>query len=138
MAFMRAYVSDHTHRFLVADTLDEPVMCGPNSIDLPEGTYDEGTYDDVHTMCLEQAIVVCTLFNEYRIDRFEIVEKYWGNLSAPGYMDQTDYVLGDTRADVAAELLNMYFDDLDDNVLDEEEIVDVAFLESLLETEEVL
>ena len=136
MAFMRAYVSDHTHRFLVADTLEDPVMCGPNHIDLPEGTYDEGTYDEGaydegtydkdHTMCLEQAIVVCALFNEYRIDRFEIVEKYWGNLSAPGYMDQTDYVLGDTRADVAAELLFMHFDG--DYDLDEEEIADVAFL----------
>ena len=136
MAFMRAYVSEHTHRFLVADTLEDPVMCGPNHIDLPEGTYDEGTYDEDHTMCLEQAIVVCALFNEYRIDRFEIVEKYWGNLSAPGYMDQTDYVLGDTRADVAAELLFMHFDG--DYDLDEEEIADVAFLESLLETEDVL
>jgi hypothetical protein len=47
-------------------------------------------------------------------------------------------VLGDTRSEVAAELLNMYFDDLDDSDLDEEEIIDVAFLESLLETEEVL
>ncbi len=129
MAFMRAYVSDHTHRFLVADTLDESVMCGPNRINLPVGTYDED-----HTMCLDQALTVHWLLDEYKVSRFEIVEKYWGNLSAPGYMDQTDYVLGDTRAEVAAELLFMHFDG--DYDLDEEEIVDVAFLESLLEIEE--
>jgi hypothetical protein len=128
MAFMRAYVSDHTHRFLVADTIDEPVMCGPNHINLPVGTYDAD-----HTMWLDQALTVHWLLDEYGITEFEIVEKYWGNLSVPGYMDQTDYVLGDTRAEVAAELLNMHFDG--DYDLDEEEVVDVAFLESLLEAD---
>jgi len=39
MAFMRAYVSEHTHRFLVSDSINDPVMCEYNHIDLPVGTY---------------------------------------------------------------------------------------------------
>lgn len=128
MAFMRAYVSDHTNRFLVSDSINDPVMCDYNHIDLPVGTYDE---DD-----LPRAADWPT--DVQFVPRFEIVEKYWGRMEAPGYLDCSDFVLGDTRSEVAAELLNMYFDDLDDSDLDEEEIIDVAFLESLLETEEVL
>ncbi len=127
MAFMRAYVSQYPDRFMVSDSINDPVMCDYNHIDLPVGTYDED--DD-----LPSAVDWPT--DVQFVPRFEIVEKYWGRMEAPGRSSCSDFVLGDTRADVAAELLFMHFDG--DYDLDEEEIADVAFLESLLETEEVL
>jgi len=127
MAFMRAFVSTNTQRFLLADNLDEPVMCGPNHIYLEPGLYDE---DD--TMPVARAHTVLSLLDEYKVSRFEIVEKYWGRMEAPGYLDASDFVIGDTRAEVAQQLIDMYFDGGYEG-LDEEGIVDSAFLECLVQ-----
>jgi hypothetical protein len=130
MAFMRAYVSEHTHRFLVSDSINDPVMCEYNHIDLPVGTYDE---DDDLPRAADWPTDV------QFVPRFEIVEKYWGRMEAPGYLDCSDFVMGDTRAEVAAELLNMHFEGgfegsfAAGNDLDEGEVVDVAFLECLVQ-----
>jgi len=62
MAFMRAFVSTNTQRFLLADNLDEPVMCGPNHIYLEPGLYDE---DD--TMPVARAHTVLSLLDEYKV-----------------------------------------------------------------------
>jgi hypothetical protein len=61
----------------------------------------------------------------------EVVDKFdgfAGGLSAPGYMDQTEPVYGETKAEVAQELLDMYFDQED---MDDEELADMEWLEGV-------
>jgi len=53
-------------------------------------------------------------------------------MEAPGYLDASDFVIGDTRAEVAQQLIDMYFDGGYEG-LDEEGIVDSAFLECLVQ-----
>jgi hypothetical protein len=45
------------------------------------------------------------VFKEYSIKQFEIIYAFHGLLEAPGYMDQTDYYFGDSRAEVAEDLI---------------------------------
>ena len=130
MAFMTARVSDTQDYFLTSGDLEEYVFCKYNGIDLPVGTYD----DDMDPIeGLEENInEVFKMFPT--ISQFEVVYQYWGQLSASGYMDQTDYALGDTQAEVAQQLLDMYFDG-EDEYMDDEERADREWLESIVEGE---
>lgn len=132
MAFMTARVSDTKDYFLTSEDLEEYVFCKYNGIDLPVGTYtdDMDPPDDE-----ELAEAIAEVFKEFpNISQFEIVHKYWGQLSASGYMDRTDYVLGDTQAEVAQQLLDMYFYGYDED-MDDEERADREWLESIVEGE---
>ncbi len=132
MAFMTARVSDTQDYFLTSGDLEEYVFCKYNGIDLPVGTYtdDMDPPDDE-----ELAEAIAEVFKEFpNILQFEIVYQYWGQLSASGYMDQTDYVLGDTQAEVAQQLLDMYFDG-EDEYMDDEERADREWLVSIVEGE---
>jgi len=63
----------------------------------------------------------------------EIVEEFKGfagGLSAPGYMDQTDPIYGETMAEVAEQLLYMYFDEPEED-MDEDELADLEWLEGI-------
>lgn len=124
MAFMRAEVGEYKELFLISDEKDEALFCEYNAINLPPGEYDiddefpedDNKYDD----WLEAR----RIFDNFGINRsFEIVEKFWGVLSAPGYMDRSDYCLGDTQAEVAEQMLDLFFDgpveDMDDDELDD-------------------
>jgi hypothetical protein len=137
MAFMTARVSDTRDYFLTSEDLEECVFCKYNSIGLPVGVYsvdDEppsgehapewDTYEDSRVVFMSLP----------QVNSFEIVYKFWGQLSASGYMDQTDYVLGDTQAEVAQQLLDMYFDG-EDEYMDDEERADREWLESIVEGE---
>lgn len=132
MAFMTARVSDTKDYFLTSEDLEEYVFCKYNGIDLPVGTYD----DDMDPPDDEElAEAIAEVFKEFpNISQFEIVHQYWGQLSASGYMDQTDYVLGDTQAEVAQQLLDMYFDG-EDEYMDDDERADREWLESIVEGE---
>ncbi len=132
MAFMTARVSDTQDYFLISEDLEECIFCKYNGIDLPVGTYtdDMDPPDDE-----ELAEAIAEVFKEFpNISQFEIVYQYWGQLSASGYMDQTDYFLGDTQAEVAQQLLDMYFDG-EDEYMDDEERADREWLESIVEGE---
>lgn len=132
MAFMTARVSDTKDYFLISEGMEEYVFCKYNGIDLPVGTYDDDI-PPLDNMELYEAIT--HVFKEFpNISQFEIVYQYWGQLSASGYMDQTDYVLGDTQAEVAQQLLDMYFDG-EDEYMDDEERADREWLESIVEGE---
>ena len=132
MAFMTARVSDTQDYFLISEDLEECIFCKYNGIDLPVGTYDDDM-DLLNDEEMDEAINnVFKMFPE--ISQFEIVYKFWGQLSASGYMDQTDYVLGDTQAEVAQQLLDMYFDG-EDEYMDDEERADREWLESIVEGE---
>ena len=132
MAFMTARVSDTKDYFLLSEDLEEYVFCKYNGIDLPVGTYTDDM-DPPDDGILAEAIA--EVFKEFpTISQFEIVHKFWGQLSASGYMDQTDYFLGDTQAEVAQQLLDMYFDG-EDEYMDDEERADREWLESIVEGE---
>lgn len=129
MAFMTAIVSDVQEYFLISDDLENAVFCKYNGINLPAGVYD----DDMDPPDDEElAEAIAEFFKRAsNVSQFEIVFKYWGQLSAPGSMDQTDYVLGDTPGDVAQQLLDMYFDG-EDEYMDDEQRVDRDWLESIV------
>ena len=132
MAFMTAAVSNDKDYFLISDDLDNAIFSKYNGINLPAGVYDDGMDlpDDE-----ELAETIAKVFKVFpNISQFEIVFKYWGQLSAPGYMDQTDYVLGDTPGDVAQQLLDMYFDG-EDEYMDDDERADRDWLESIVNEE---
>ena len=133
MAFLTARVSDTKDYFLTSGDLEEYVFCKYNGIHLPVGLYDDDmdSPDDAE----ELAEAIAEVFKEFpTISQFEIVHKFWGQLSASGYMDMTDYVLGDTQAEVAQQLLDMYFDG-EDEYMDDEERADREWLESIVEGE---
>lgn len=128
MAFMSSTISAHKDLFLVSDDLEDAFLM-PH-LALPVGQYDE---DEDHGDL--QGQVDCYL-SEYNLSEFEVVEKFWGQLSAPGYMDRTDFVLGDSQAEVAQQLLDLYFEGRDPDYMDEVEREDMAWLESIAQGEE--
>ncbi len=134
MAFMSVAMGEHKEYFLISDELEECVFCKYNGIGLPVGTYD----DDMDPPGDEElAWEIANVFNMFpSVRQFEVVYMFWGNLSAPGYMDQTDYVLGDTQEDVAQQLLDMYFDG-DDEYMDDEQRADREWLEVIIKGGEV-
>lgn len=132
MAFMSAAVSTHKEFFLISDKLEDAINLEYEGVDLPVGRYDDNTLDEVDDFTEDQLSDIKKMLNRFGIDSFEVVHKFSGELSAPGYLDRTDYFLGDTRADVAQQLLDMFFDD---EYLDPEEIADRAWLESIIEEE---
>jgi len=137
MAFMRAQVSLNKEMFLVSDDLDEVLFCKYNEIDLPPGQYsihDEAPEDDSEFENWVESARIAEILGI--IHSFEIVEKFWGMLSAPGYMDRTDYILGDSLADVAQQMLDTYYyGDTED--MDEDERDDISMLMEMIDAEEV-
>ena len=127
MAFMRANVSETPERFMISDSLDETIFCKYSNIWLPVGLY-EAENDLPDDAFADEVGYVFDMFP--KMDKFEIVYMFWGQLSAPGYMDQTDYVLGDSRGDVAQQLLDMYFDG-DEEYMDSDEKQDKEWLEDI-------
>lgn len=137
MAFMRAEIGDYKELFLISDELEEVLFCEYNQINLPPGQYnveDEAPEDDSE---FDYWMEASQIFDNFGIKRsFEIVEKFWGMMSAPGYMDRSDYILGNTQAEVAEQMLDMFFDgDIED--MDDDERADVSMLMEMIEAEEM-
>jgi hypothetical protein len=132
MAFMTASVSYQKDYFMISDDLEESVFCKYNGIHLPEGHYDEDD-DPLEDEDLQDRIN--DVYMEYHVSSFDIIYKYYGQLEAPGYMDQTDYVFGDSQAEVAQQLLDMYYDG-EVEYMDEGEKADMEFLQGIIDEEE--
>ena len=137
MAFMRARIGDYKELFLISDDLGESLFCKYNQINLPPGQYnveDEAPEDDSE---FDYWMEATRIFDDFSIkSSFEIVEKFWGMMSAPGYMDRSDYILGNTQAEVAEQMLGMFFDgDIED--MDDDERADVSMLMEMIEAEEM-
>ncbi len=128
MAFMRAAVSDTKDYFLISEDLEESVSCKWNGVGLPVGEYRE---DDDPLEDDEMQETVDRIFKEYSIKRFESIYAFHGLLEAPGYLDQTDYYFGDSRAEVAEYLIAVFFDG-EKECMDEDELEDLAWLESIV------
>jgi hypothetical protein len=73
-------------------------------------------------------------FREKDIDDFEILYQYWGWMSAPGYMDRSDVFLGESYAEIADQLLEMFYDG-DPEYLDDSQKEEIEWLQSLIDEE---
>jgi len=136
MAFMKPFISERKELLLLTDD-GMTTSCYAEGVDLPVGSLNsDGTLSDSWDALtghepggkcgdIER---LCRLFPD--CEEFKVVDKYYGYLSAPGYMDRTDYVLGDTRADVAQQLLDTYFDS-DEDYMDVEELQQMHWLEEI-------
>ena len=130
MAFMRAAIEADPELVIISDEMEEPIYMDYSGYNLPEGEYD----GDNPEMYGEFADMVATVCKELEISNFTVALKYCGRLQASGYMDQTSSFFGDTQADVAQQLLDTFFDwPVED--MDEDEIADRAWLESIIEEE---
>lgn len=136
MAFMRPFISERKELLLLTDD-GMITTCYDEGIDLPVGSLSsDGTLSDSwEALTGHEPDGGCEEINRMirlfpNCEEFEVVDKYYGYLSAPGYMDRTDYVLGDTRADVVQQLLNMYFDS-DEDYMDVEELQQMHWLEEI-------
>jgi wyosine [tRNA(Phe)-imidazoG37] synthetase (radical SAM superfamily) len=66
-----------------------------------------------------------------KIDEFTVTEPmYWGYLSASGYLDQTDKEIGESYAEVAQQLLDLYFSG-EIEYMDDDEKEDLEWLEKI-------
>lgn len=128
MAFLRAQVYENKERFLIAENLEDAVFCKYNGISLPVGVYNPMELEEDSDAKYEAN----KIFDEFGCYEFEIVEQFYGDLEPHGcYTDRSTYVLGDSIAEVAQQMLDLYFDG-DPEYWDEDEKEDVAFLEGLL------
>jgi hypothetical protein len=135
MAFMRATLSKGKDLFLISDDLDNVVFCTYNNIPVTKvGVYDDDEVEEIEDPELRETVALTfALFPSMR--SFEIVEQFHGQLSASGYLDHTDVTLGDSHAEVAQQLLDMYFDG-DPEYMDEGEKADMAWLERVAKGED--
>ncbi len=127
MAFMRATIGETPDFFLVSEDLEESVFCKYNCISLPVGEYSEDD-DPLEDEGMQEE--VNRVFKDLKVRRFETIYKYYGQLSASGYLDQTDYYFGDSQAEVAEQLISAFFDG-DREYMDEDELEDLKWLESI-------
>ena len=125
MSFMTPEISSEKSRFLLSDYLEEPIECNHNGVGLSVGVYDEDNTD-------EEVQEVCSKF---KIWTFEIVEKFYGCLSASGYLDQTSIFLGDTQAEVAQQLIDAFYDG-EEGYMSDDEKQERAWLEQFLTEDE--
>lgn len=131
MAFMSAVIGRKKEFFMLSDELEEIVFCKYNNIHLPEGHYDE---DDEPNPDMDIEAEIRETMDEFKVTNFDIKFAYYGQLSADGYMDQTDYCLGDTQAEVAQQLLDMYYSG-EVEYMDAEEVDDMNWLQSIVDAE---
>ena len=111
MAFMTPTITSRKEYFMINHDACEIVACKYTTINLPMGEYtvDDGeppVGGEEHRVW-EEAKRVMEL---YSIDNFTITWQYGGKLEACGYLDQTDWYLGDTLSEVAEQLLESFYD----------------------------
>jgi hypothetical protein len=133
MAFMRPFISEKKELILILDD-GMTALCDDEGIDLPVGEiFSDGevSIEWEHLVANGPYEEIERIFRLWpNVRSFEIVDKYYGHLSAPGYMDRTEDVLGNTRADVAQQLLDMYYDFEDDH-MDVDDLRDMRWLEEV-------
>lgn len=126
MAFMHPSIHTVKERFLISDELDEAIYCKYNGIGLPVGEYNVDNVDDPEAEEVEE--VARTL----DIEEFEVVEQFHGVMEPNGcYTDRSDYILGGSIAEVAQQMLDMFYDH-EPEYMDEDELSEVAWLEKLV------
>jgi len=111
--FMTPKIHEPEH-FVIADEEGYPMHLTSCHlpVDLPPGVYDEDDEPGDWDLDEYDSEMVQKFFKDNPgIHAFEVTGPlYWGWLSADGYMDRTDIVLGESKAEVASQLLELYFD----------------------------
>jgi hypothetical protein len=135
MAFMNATLNKKKEVFVLVPD-DE---FGPRHLDstslpstLPAAEYSlDMTFGEAAELGLDGDDItdILSFLKEEKVDVFEVTKPlYWGYLSAPGYLDQTEKSLGETYAEVAQEMLDLWFDG-EIEYMDEQERQELKWLE---------
>ena len=91
-----------------------------------DGIYRADDADD-WSLDQEDREALLTWLETRDLDEVEVRTSVWGWLSADGYLDATDPVLGETVSEVAQQLLDLYYDK-DPESLTEDERQEIAWL----------
>ena len=133
MSFMRAAISNEPETWIITEDDDGEILTC-----LPDGDYmDDLTEEDLAQIAETNDLDYASVIDDYKealrlADNhdFTIRTGFRGWLSAPGYLDRTSAVIADSVAEVARELLGMYFDQPFDE-MDDDELEDALWLSDL-------
>lgn len=139
MAFMRASISQEPETWIITETDDGEIQTL-----LPDGDYENDLAEEDLAQIAEISDLDYTdVISEYsevlrlaNNNDFTIRTGFRGWLVAPGYLDRTSVVIADSVAEVARELLDMYFDQPFDE-MDDDELEDAEWLADLCDSDEV-
>lgn len=133
MSFMRASISSEPETWLITENDDgETCTC------LPDGDYDSDMdEEELSILAEENSLDYANVVEDYkealkisRNNDFSIRTGFRGWLAAPGYLDRTPAVIADSVAEVARELLDLYYDSPLDE-MDDDELEDAEWLSDL-------
>lgn len=135
--FMRATLNKKKEVFVIHERQEDGpdfITCTALPNNLKAGDYNE---DLTLTEIVEAGLDLDDLesiqkyLKEERIAEFTVTAPlYWGYLSASGYLDQTSKELGESYAEVAQQLIDLYFDD-DPEYWEDDQKDDCAWLEKI-------
>jgi hypothetical protein len=132
MAFMRASISNEPETWLITETDDGEIFTC-----LPDGDYFTLDEVDFRQIAEDNNLDVDEVREAYaealRLANnhdFTIRTGFRGWLAAPGYLDRTPVVIADSVAEVARELLDMYYDQPIDQ-MDDDELEDAEWLSEM-------
>jgi hypothetical protein len=132
MAFMRAAISNEPETWIITENDDDEIFTC-----LPDGDYftlDEVDFRQIADDNNLDIDEVREAYNEaLRLANnhdFTIRTGFRGWLAAPGYLDRTSVVVADSVAEVARELLDLYFD-RSLEYMDDDELEDAEWLSDL-------
>ena len=133
MAFMRASISNEPETWIITEDDDGEILTC-----LPDGDYDNDLIEEdlaqiAETNDLDYESVIDDYKEALRLadnHDFTIRTGFRGYLAAPGYLDRTSAVIADSVAEVARELLDLYFDQ-ELEYMDDDELEDAEWLSDL-------
>lgn len=135
--FMRATLSTEREVFVIHERQEDGpdfITCTslPNNLRAGDYSQDLTLAEIVDAgLELEDLEAIQEYLKENKIDEFTVTEPmYWGYLSASGYLDQTSKEIGESYAEVAQQLLDLYFD-FDMDYWDQDQKDDCEWLEKI-------
>ena len=137
MAFLRATLNTEREVFVIHERQEDGpdfIECTSLPNNLEPGDYSEGltlAQILVAGLDLDDLEAIQDYLKAEKIDEFTVTEPmYWGYLSASGYLDQTDKEIGESYAEVAQQLLDLYFSG-EIEYMDDDEKEDLEWLEKI-------
>ena len=132
MAFLRAAISNEPETWILTENDDSEILTC-----LPDGDYFALDEADFRQIANDNDLDLDEVRADYKealrlADNhdFTIRTGFRGYLAAPGYLDRTSVVIADSAAEVARELLDLYFDQPLDE-MDDDELEDAEWLSDL-------
>ena len=137
MAFLRATLNTEREVFVIHERQEDGpdlIECTSLPNNLEPGDYSEGltlAQILVAGLDLDDLEAIQDYLKAEKIDEFTVTEPlYWGYLSASGYLDQTSKEIGESYAEVAQQLLDLYFSG-EIEYMDDDEKEDLEWLEKI-------